>query len=55
MQRLLCTLAVLCLAAPAFAQGGGTKGNGAPKGKFEKFLLVAPGNPNATQTELTNF
>ena len=41
-------------ASPALAQGG-TKGNGAPKGKFEKFLLVAPGNPNTTQTDLTNF
>lgn len=55
MQRLVCALAVLCVAAPAFAQGGGSKGNGAPKGKFEKFLLVAPGNPNDTQTEVTNF
>jgi hypothetical protein len=57
MKRLLVVLAVVGLAAPAFAQGnsGGTKGNGAPKGKFEKFLLVAPGNPNTTQTDLTNF
>lgn len=57
MKRLLMVLAVASLAAPAFAQGqsGGPKGNGAPKGLFEKFLLVAPGNPDTTQTELTNF
>jgi hypothetical protein len=55
MKRLLIAAAVLGFAVPAFAQGGGTKGNGAPKGKFEKFLLVAPGNPNTTQTDLTNF
>ena len=52
-------LAVVCglalSASTAYAQGGGPKGNGAPKGKFEKFLLVAPGNPNTTQTDLTNF
>ena len=49
-----CTFALAAI--PAFAQpGGGSKGNGAPKGKFEKFLLVAPGNPNTTQTDLTNF
>ena len=53
MKRLLILLVVLCVAAPAFAQG--TKGNGAPKGKFEKFLLVAPGNPNSTQDALTDF
>lgn len=47
--------AALLWASPALAQGGGNKGNGAPKGKFEKFLLVAPGNPNTTQTDLTNF
>ncbi len=29
----------------------GFKGNGAPKGKFEKFLLVAPGNPNMTSED----
>jgi len=45
--------AALLWASPALAQGN--KGNGAPKGKFEKFLLVAPGNPNTTQTDLTNF
>jgi hypothetical protein len=50
---VVCTLALA--GSPVFAQGGGTKGNGAPKGKFEKFLLVAPGNPNTTQTDLTNF
>ena len=55
MQSLLCVLAVMCVAVPVYAQGGGTKGNGALKGKFEKFLLVAPGNPNTTQTDLTNF
>ena len=55
MRRLLCALAAVCVAAPAFAQSGGTKGNGAPKGKFDRFLLVAPGNPNSMQTELTNF
>ena len=55
MRRLLCALAAVCVAAPAFAQSGGTKGNGAPKGKFDRFLLVAPGNPNNMQTELTNF
>jgi len=53
MKRLLIVLVALCVAAPAFAQG--TKGNGAPKGKFEKFLLVAPGNPNDQQTQATNF
>jgi len=55
MKRVLIALAIACVATPAFAQGGGTKGNGAPKGKFEKFLLVAPGNPKDTQTALTNF
>jgi hypothetical protein len=56
MKRLLIVLVALAFAVPAFAQGnGGNKGNGAPKGKFEKFLLVAPGNPNTTQTDLTNF
>lgn len=49
-----CALALS--AAPAFAQGqsGGPKGNGAPKGKFEKFLLVAPGNPDETATDFLN-
>jgi len=51
MRKVLLALAVVCVAAPAFAQGGGTKGNGAPKGKFEKFMLVAPGNPNDTATD----
>jgi hypothetical protein len=53
MKKLFILMVVLCVAAPAFAQG--TKGNGAPKGKFEHFLLVAPGNPNDTQTALTDF
>lgn len=55
MKRLVIVLALAAMATPAFAQGGGNKGNGAPKGKFEKFMLVAPGNPNTTQTDLTNF
>jgi hypothetical protein len=56
MKTFAIALAALLAASPAVAQGGGgTKGNGAPKGKFEKFLLVAPGNPNTTQDDLTNF
>ena len=53
MKKLVILLVVLCVASTAFAQG--TKGNGAPKGKFEKFLLVAPGDPKDTQTALTNW
>lgn len=57
MKLVPVALAMLLAAAPAYAQGGnnGTRGNGAPKGQLEHFLLVAPGNPNATQDELTNF
>jgi hypothetical protein len=40
---------------PVLAVASDTKGNGAPKGKFDKFLLVAPGNPNDVQAEFTNF
>ena len=54
MRRLLIVVAVVCATTVAFAQSG-TKGNGAPKGQFEKFLLVAPGNPNDIQDVLTNF
>jgi hypothetical protein len=54
MKRLLIVAAVVCATTVAFAQSD-TKGNGAPKGKFEKFLLVAPGNPNDVQTEATDF
>lgn len=57
MKKFVIVLVALAFAAPAFAQGNGgdTKGNGAPKGKFGKFLLVAPGNPNTQQTDLANF
>ena len=54
MKTILLAAAIAALATPGFA-GPDSKGNGAPKGKFEKFLLVAPGNPNTTQTDLTNF
>ena len=54
MRKMLIVVTVVCATTVAFAQSG-TKGNGAPKGKFEKFLLVAPGNPNNTQDALTNF
>src|SRR5438552_18406975 len=53
MKKIVCIGILLCL--PLLAQGGDTKGNGAPKGKFDKFLLVAPGNPNDVQTAYTNF
>jgi hypothetical protein len=53
MKKIICVGILLCL--PLLAQGGDTRGNGAPKGKFEKFLLVAPGNPNDVQTAYTNF
>ena len=53
MKKIVCFAILLCL--PLLAHGGDTKGNGAPKGKFDKFLLVAPGNPNDVQTEYTNF
>jgi hypothetical protein len=49
MKKLVILIVSLCVAVPALAQG--TKGNGAPKGKFEKFLLVAPGNPNITSED----
>lgn len=55
MKRILTALVLACMATPALAAGPDSKGNGAPKGKFEKFLLVAPGNPNDVQTELTDF
>ena len=55
MRKLLILAAVVfATTTVAFAQSD-TKGNGAPKGKFEKFLLVAPGNPNNVQDEATNF
>ncbi len=53
MKKIVCVGILLCL--PLLAYAGDTKGNGAPKGKFDKFLLVAPGNPNDVQTAYTNF
>jgi len=54
MKRISCCV-VAALVAVTLSAGAiagkppeGHKGNGAPKGKFEKFLLVAPGNPNVT-------
>lgn len=56
MKKVLIALAVLGIAVPAFAQGGGgSRGNGAPKGQLEHFLLVAPGDPRDAQTEWTDF
>lgn len=56
MRGIVLAIALAFVATPAMAQGGGgTKGNGAPKGKFEKFMLVAPGNPNTVQDDYTDF
>lgn len=55
MRGIVLAVALTLAATPGFAQGGDTKGNGAPKGKFEKFLLVAPGNPKTVQDDYTNF
>lgn len=55
MKGIVLAVALTLAATPGFAQGGNTKGNGAPKGKFEKFLLVAPGNPKTVQDDYTNF
>jgi len=47
--------AIFSMSTFAGKPADGFKGNGSPKAKFEKFLLVAPGNPNNQQDELTNF
>lgn len=54
MKSIAIAIVAVFVATSAFAQGnsGGNKGNGAPKGKFEKFLLVAPGNPNITSEDV---
>jgi hypothetical protein len=54
MNKLLIVLTATLVASPAFADPD-KRGNGAPKGQLEHFLLVAPGNPNDTQTALTDF
>jgi len=60
-KALLCStfalgmLGLFALPAHAGKPADGHKGNGAPKGKFEKFLLVAPGNPNTEQADLDSF
>lgn len=55
MRGIVLAIALALVATPGFAQKKDTKGNGAPKGKFEKFMLVAPGNPNTVQDAYTDF